>query len=106
MSSVYTAGDTAARAGRAFQIPGVYSLSGRIIHGWLHSADKQQSSSSSSSSSSMDGPEAATVRAIPEVQLDEGTFKYVLLRITDIQGATKVPFTHMIAHTDHRFNMA
>lgn len=36
-SEACLAGDMAALAGRVFQVPGVYSLSGRIIHGWLNS---------------------------------------------------------------------
>ena len=115
------AGDSAALAGRKFQIPGVYSLSGRIIHGWLNSGaasggatgwgfGSDTGSPASGTEAKMDGAaseaagavegaggqdaaapgKVAALAAIPDVQLGEDRFKYVLLRVTDGTGASKV----------------
>ncbi len=119
------AGDSTALAGRVFQVPGVYSLSGRIIHGWLNGRTASDGATSwgfsSDTGSRVSGTEAAmggaasegadagmgsgvdgaggqgaaagkpaALAAIPDVQLGEGRFKYVLLRVTDSTGASKV----------------
>jgi hypothetical protein len=93
------AGDSASRAGSAFQVPGVYSLSGRIIHTWINSPDGWHSDNSSSSGEMSSSEWSASAGNIPDVQLDEGRFKYVLLRITDSEMKSKVaPSSDALPH--------
>jgi hypothetical protein len=81
-------GQEAAPSG--FHIPGEYSLAFRLITGWLagnsstaNSNGSHTSSSSSSSSGSWVGNEFS------EVDIDQGQFKYVLLRLTDPRDSSR-----------------
>ncbi len=73
-------------------MPGTYSLSGRIIHQWL--ADSGGSGGGGRSSGCEDFASAAgsPLDRVADVQIDEGVFKYVLLRVTDPEGNIKVKF--------------
>lgn len=94
-------------------MPGTYSLAGRIIHQWLHEPLAQSTSGSGSGSSTGTGggssgaglesgsetPEssgagesknAALLDRVADVQIGDGTFKYVLLRVSTPDGQTKV----------------
>lgn len=77
-------GQDAAPSG--FCIPGEYSLAHRLITGWLGGAGSSSSdgrSSDGSSSSSWVGD------WVPQVEIDQGVFKYVLLRLSDPRDSRK-----------------
>jgi phosphohistidine phosphatase len=96
-------------------IPGEYSLAYRLITNWLQQPQSSQETlqesaaaaasngSSSSSSGSWLGDQ------VPQVELDEGVFKYVLLRLTDsssgkskllVRGAAAAAYhNHILQHT-------
>jgi phosphohistidine phosphatase len=102
-----------------FMIPGEYSLAYRLITGWLQQQQQQQQQQqglqealqetameagpNSSSSSSWLGNQ------VPQVEIDEGVFKYVLLRLTDsssgrskllVRGAAAAAYhNHILQHT-------
>jgi phosphohistidine phosphatase len=57
-------------------IPGSYSLAHKLITGWL------ESSPAAASSNGWLGD------AVPQVAIDSGVFKYVLLRLSDIEGGS------------------
>lgn len=59
-------------AQRTFRIPGRYALANSIISDWLAEAEPQQ---------------AWPGDAVPDVSIDCGTFKYVLLRLSSTDGA-------------------
>lgn len=61
----------------AFRIPGPYALAHRIITDSLDSVRQQHSSSTHS---------GGVLDSIPDVQIDEGTFKYVLMRVSCDSG--------------------
>lgn len=63
----------------SFTIPGSYSLANMLITGWLGQANPEG-----------EGGEKLTLQNIPEVELDSGVFKYVLLRVSDYEGASKI----------------
>lgn len=97
-----SAGNTAALGGQQFAVPGTYSLAGRIIHQWLHgdaspgggSNGSEQSptagdSSESSGAGDLLAKNTALLDRVADVQIDSGTFKYVLLRISTPDGQTK-----------------
>jgi len=84
-------GEAAAPGG--FFIPGNYSLAFRLITGWLGNSSGS-SSSSQGQVSSPDGNGSSTGSAwvgdqVPEVDIDQGVFKYVLLRLTDSKHSSK-----------------
>jgi len=64
-----------------FRIPGKYALANRIISDWL------QSSSSSIRDSSLDTALWMDDDCVPDVIIDSGSFKYVLLRVVSGDGA-------------------
>lgn len=67
--------------GPPFRIPGVYSLAHRIIHTWLHERAARTSGGEEGADAA-----AAALAAVPDVSIDEGTFKYVLLRLSTPDG--------------------
>lgn len=98
------AGSPEALAGQKFAVPGTYSLSGRIIHQWLAGGGSGAAAGSSNLSNeagesqgggggavgSAAAARGGSLDAVADVQIDEGVFKYVLLRVTDLGGSTKV----------------
>jgi phosphohistidine phosphatase len=97
-------------------IPGEYSLAYRLITNWLQqqpqslqeglqetAAGAGRSSSSSTTSGAWLGDQ------VPQVEIDEGVFKYVLLRLTDssngrskllVRGAVAAAYhNHILQHT-------
>lgn len=83
-----------------FRIPGKYALANRIITDWLLGAAAPKfpssskkinnSSSSSGASSSFDELSSSSSwsgAALPSAKIDEGTFKYVLLRVSAPGGS-------------------
>ncbi|GAB4813365.1 hypothetical protein N2152v2_000411 [Parachlorella kessleri] len=87
-------------AADGFRIPGrqvhpffLYALANRIITSWL----QQQMSGGGSSGSCSDTSSNATEEPawlgnlLPEVSIDEGTFKYVLLRVTEGEMSSSSP---------------
>lgn len=83
--------DGQAAAPSGFFIPGEYSLAYRLITAWLGGGSSSSSAngngssstSSSSSSSSWIGDQ------VPQVDIDQGVFKYVLLRLTDSRDSSR-----------------
>ena len=75
-----------------FRIPGKYALANRIITDWLlgaaapkSSSDNQTNNNVASSSEKLPSSWRSGA-AIPSVALDQGTFKYVLLRVSGPGG--------------------
>lgn len=74
-----------------FRIPGKHALANRIIHTYLHEWQQRQQWAG-------EGAEgvaaAAALAAVPDVGIDEGSFKYVLLRLSTPDGElVMVPLT-------------
>lgn len=65
-----------------FRIPGPYALANRIISSWLHEQQQRQAQCGSAE----DAAAAAALAAVPDVCIDEGSFKYVLLRLSSADG--------------------
>ncbi|WIA32279.1 hypothetical protein OEZ86_003125 [Tetradesmus obliquus] len=101
-----------------FMIPGEYSLAYRLITGWLQQQkqsvpqtvqNSHQESGSNSSSSSSSAKGIWLGDQVPQVEVDEGVFKYVLLRLTDsssgrskllVRGAAAAAYhNHILQHT-------
>lgn len=77
-------GAPGAAAGEApFRIPGPYALANRIISSWLHERQQLQALEGGSAE---DAAAAAALAAVPDVCIDEGSFKYVLLRLSTADG--------------------
>lgn len=76
---------------RGFRIPGRYALANRIIWSWL----RREGGGSGSGGAGSNGTGAASGAGgaswvgelLPDVSIDEGTFKYVLLRVTEVPAA-------------------
>lgn len=73
-------------------MPGTYSLSGRIIHQWLADSGSGGGGGTSSAGEDLAPAAAGPLDRVADVQIDEGVFKYVLLRVTDPEGNRKVKF--------------
>lgn len=64
------------KSGGSFNIPGEYSLAGKAIKEWIMREPSKYTSWAGDD--------------FPDVQLDAGVFKYVLMRLTDAQGRSKL----------------
>lgn len=74
---------SAAASEAPFRIPGPYALANRIISSWLH---EQQQRRALQGGSAEEAAAAAALAAVPDVCIDEGSFKYVLLRLSTADG--------------------
>lgn len=74
---------SAAASEAPFRIPGPYALANRIISSWLH---EQQQRRTLQGGSAEEAAAAAALAAVPDVCIDEGSFKYVLLRLSTADG--------------------
>ena len=68
-------------AGPEFRIPGKYALASRIICSWLHERQQRRQQRDEQGEEA-----AAALAAVPDVSIDEGSFKYVLLRLSTTDG--------------------
>lgn len=75
-----------------FRIPGHYALAHRVIHSWLKAG-------------------SSDTALLPEVAIDQGTFKYVLIRVSNVmtgactvivRGDTRAPYHNDIFQTAKR----
>ena len=67
-----------------FRIPGKYALASRIICSWL--LERQQQRRKQQGEEQGEEEAAAALAAVPDVSIDEGSFKYVLLRLSTPDG--------------------
>lgn len=68
-----------------FRIPGPYALANRIISSWLHER-QQRGRPPAEGGCAEDAAALAALAAVPDVSIDEGSFKYVLLRLSTADG--------------------
>lgn len=76
-----------------FRIPGPYALANRIISSWLHQR-QQRERPPAGGGSAEDASALAALAAVPDVAIDEGSFKYVLLRLSTADGEALVCEEH------------
>lgn len=72
-----------------FRIPGRYALANRLIRAWLEGrhAERAAESAAALGEQPASAEEALqALAAIPDVGIDEGSFKYVLLRLSTPDG--------------------
>ena len=72
-----------------FRIPGEHALANRIIRSWLH--ERQAAAAAGGvargdESAAAAAEAAAVLAAVPDVAIDQGSFKYVLLRLSTADG--------------------
>lgn len=72
-----------------FRIPGRYALANRLIRAWLEG--RRAARVADSAATMGEQPASATaalqaLAAVPDVNIDEGSFKYVLLRLSTPDG--------------------
>jgi phosphohistidine phosphatase len=90
LQAALASGQEAAPSG--FHIPGEYSLAYRLITGWLGGAGGSSSSSSNGSSNGRSeggGSSSWVGDKVPQVDIDAGVFKYVLLRLSDPRDSSR-----------------
>lgn len=78
-----------ATGGAPFRIPGRYSLASRLVSTWLHERQAVAAARTAAALGEGEGTAAealAALAAVPDVGIDEGTFKYVLLRLSTADG--------------------
>lgn len=91
-------------------VPGNYSLAHRLIMGWLNSRPTASMSAAAAGS----GADTSSTSSwlgdlVPQVIIDQGVFKYILLRLTDqqsgrskllVRGAAAAAYhNHILQHT-------
>lgn len=72
-----------------FRIPGRYALANRLIRAWLEGRRASQTAQTAAALGEQQASAAAALQAlaaIPDVNIDEGSFKYVLLRLSTPDG--------------------
>lgn len=95
-------------------IPGNYSLAHRLIMGWLSNKPQAAAAATGADLSATGNGDGSSISSwlgdmIPQVDIDQGTFKYILMRLTDqqtghskllVRGAAAAAYhNHILQHT-------